>query len=172
MTIHAVKLYKLNDIQWVFDDPGRNIYAEAFVAGADTLVDRILRHEHLNPEGNLVLQFSTITWAPFTDTIYKLNYDTIKNEELKEGQGTYYIGPESHSLWLCPTLLDYYDEPPAAIFVKIKGEHVEDDEADYWQAKAESEAIPDSDSKIKQGIQRLKTVYKQMRRSNDTNPGN
>ena len=127
MTINAVKLYKLNNIQWVFDDPGKNIYAEAFVAGADTkAVDSILEHGHLDPEGDLVFQFSTGTWEPYEDTIYKLNFDIdAKNEQLKEGQGAFYVGPDFHSLWLSPRLLDYYDEPPGAIYVRIIGDHLD-----------------------------------------------
>ena len=127
MTMHAVKIYKLNNLEWVFDDPGRNIYAEAFVAGADTkAVDSILEHGYLDPEGDLVFQFSTGTWEPYEDTIYKLNFDIdAKNEQLKEGQGAFYVGPDFHSLWLSPTLLDYYDEPPGSIYVRIIGDHLD-----------------------------------------------
>ena len=126
MTMHAVKIYKLNNLEWVFDDPGKNIYEEAFRAGADTMIDKILEHEHLDPEGDLVFQFSTGTWEPYEDTIYKLNFDIdAKNEQLKEGQGAFYVGPDFHSLWLSPTLLDYYDEPPGSIYVRIIGDHLD-----------------------------------------------
>ena len=126
MTMHAVKIYKLNNLEWVFDDPGRNIYAEAFVAGADTkAVDSILEHGYLDPEGDLVFQFSTGTWEPYEDIIYKLYRDDDKNKQLKEGQGAFYKGPAEHSLWLNPRLLDYYDELPLAIYVRIKGDHLD-----------------------------------------------
>ena len=126
MTMHAVKIYKLNNLEWVFDDPGRNIYAEAFVAGADTkAVDSILEHGYLDPEGDLVFQFSTGTWEPYEDIIYKLYRDDDKNKQLKEGQGAFYVGPDFHSLWLSPTLLDYYDEPPGSIYVRIIGDHLD-----------------------------------------------
>ena len=126
MTMHAVKIYKLNNLEWVFDDPGKNIYEEAFRAGADTMIDKILEHEHLDPEGDLVFQFSTGTWEPYEDTIYKLNFDIdAKNEQLKEGQGAFYVDIDFHSLWLSPTLLDYYDEPPGSIYVRIIGDHLD-----------------------------------------------
>ena len=131
MTMHAVKIYKLNNLEWVFDDPGRNIYAEAFVAGADTkAVDSILEHGYLDPEGDLAFQFSTGTWAPYDDIIYKLYCDDDKNKQLKEGQGAFYEHPNfvdytKYSLWLSPRLLDYYDEPPGAIYVRIIGDHLD-----------------------------------------------
>mgnify|MGYP001328923372 CR=1 FL=1 len=130
MTMHAVKIYKLNNLEWVFDDPGRNIYAEAFRAGADTMIDKILEHEHLDPEGDLVFQFSTGTWEPYEDIIYKLYRDDDKNKQLKEGQGAFYEHPNfvdytKYSLWLSPRLLDYYDEPPGAIYVRIIGDHLD-----------------------------------------------
>ena len=123
MTIYAVKLYKLNNIQWVFDDPAKDIYAEAFVAGADTLIDKILEKHKLDPEGNLVLLFSTEFFpsANGSADVYKLKIDK-KNTKL--GEGTYYDLME-HKAWLCDTLLDYYKKPPKAIYFHIKGESKE-----------------------------------------------
>ena len=116
MTIYAVKLYKLNNIQWVFDDPERNIIAEAFVAGADTkAVDSILEHGYLDPEGDLILLFSTKFFPPNDDT-YKI---TISHKP-EPGGGTSY-NYNDHDLWLCDTLLDYYKKPPKQIYFQIKG---------------------------------------------------
>jgi len=116
MTIYAVKLYKLNNIQWVFDDPERNIIAEAFVAGADTLVDKVLEENNLDPEGDLILLFSTKFFPPNDDT-YKI---TISHKP-EPGGGTSY-NCNDHDLWLCDTLLDYYQKPPKKIYFQIKGE--------------------------------------------------
>ena len=138
MTINAVKLYKLNNIQWVFDDPGKKIYAEAFVAGADTLVDIILGEQKLDPEGDLVLLFSDMSFPAPRGEMYKIALEDDKNESLGPNGGTFYNyfdhtwnnptdfplhpAPLNHPLWLCPTLSDYYDKPPIAIYIHIKGQ--------------------------------------------------
>ena len=126
MTINAVKLYKLNNIQWVFDDPGKNIYAEAFVAGADTLVDIILGEQKLDPNGELVLLFSDMPFPAPSGEMYKLTLENHKNESLGPNEGTFYDYLD-HPLWLCPTLSDYYDKPPRAIYVHIKGQELPDE---------------------------------------------
>ena len=46
MSIYAVQLYKLYGVQWVFDDPSKDIVAEAFVSGADTLIDKIINEKY------------------------------------------------------------------------------------------------------------------------------
>ena len=43
MSIHAVKLYLLYGVQWVFDDPTKEIWAEAFISGADGVIDDLIK---------------------------------------------------------------------------------------------------------------------------------
>ena len=52
MSIYAVYLYKLYGMQWVFDDPSKKIVAEAFVSGADTLIDKIINEKYGPPDIN------------------------------------------------------------------------------------------------------------------------
>ena len=43
MTIHSLKLYKLYHTQWVFDDPAKEIWAEAFTSGTDDVIEMVIK---------------------------------------------------------------------------------------------------------------------------------
>jgi len=109
MSIYSVKLYKLNDLQWVFDDPAKDIYREAFVAGADTLIDKIIGEYDKNL--SYTLQFST---KDFPGSIMlNLVDSTINNPRISEvtDTGSWWESAqeEPHMLWLCDTLDEYIE---------------------------------------------------------------
>ena len=107
MSIYSVKLYKLNGLQWVFDDPAKDIYREAFVAGADTLIDKIIGK--YDKDANYTLQFST------KDFPGSIMIDLIENpiewDEVPEitDTGSWWVTAQEkpHVLWLCDTLDEY-----------------------------------------------------------------
>ena len=109
MSIYSVKLYKLNELQWVFDDPDKNIYREAFVAGADTLIDKIIGK--YDKDLSYTLQFST---KDFPGSIMiNLVDSTIDNPRISEvtDTGSWWetAQDEPHMLWLCDTLDEYIE---------------------------------------------------------------
>ena len=125
MSIYAVKLYKLNGMQWVFDDPTNNIYREAFVAGADTLIDKIIARDHNLDEvknKEFVLTFSLIDF-PGSTIIERLSQKAAMSygaNELVESGSWWHSDPEDQLLWLCPTLSVYADDEVDTLFFQIK----------------------------------------------------
>lgn len=109
MSIYSVKLYKLNGLQWVFDDPAKDIYREAFVAGADTLIDKIIGK--YDKDTNYTLQFST---KDFPGSIMiNLIEDPKEWDEVPEitDTGSWWVTAQEkpHVLWLCDTLDEYIE---------------------------------------------------------------
>ncbi len=105
MTIHAYKYFG----QWVFDDDKVGLDKEAFVGGADTLLDKFD-----NGSGKLTIVFSAIAF-PGHEISLKL-IETIDNGE----SGSTYFCPElTHTAWFCPALLKYMSPPPKFIFAKL-----------------------------------------------------
>ena len=137
MSIYAIKLYKFADIQWVFDDPSKGIVAEAFVGGADTLIDNIIEmkfgeDERMWLEG-YVMRFSANDF-PGSHCIEHLPIEGLK--QLKENNieiidnGSYWLynggaakNDDGDVLWLCDTLDEYFGIDDKLLFfdiVKVK----------------------------------------------------
>jgi hypothetical protein len=139
MSIYAVHLYKLYGIQWVFDDPSKKIVAEAFVSGADTLIDKIITEKFGNPDDNTwfndnyIMRFSGNDF-PGSHCIEYQPREGLRNNsiDLKEGMeivdsGSYWVYNEDegeHLLWLCETLDEYFgDDDKLLFFDIIKGDN-------------------------------------------------
>jgi hypothetical protein len=108
--------------QWVFDDESRGLDKEAFVSGADSIMDMLYLAAHGSeaafiPEG---AQFSLC----FSDTLFKghqyqFNWVEDNGMELYDDLWTLYTEATSDiSGWLCPALLTYFPEPPKKIYVE------------------------------------------------------
>lgn len=105
--IHTIAPYKWNG-QWVFDDESVGLVKEPFVAGADTLIDKIS-----DGATSCVMLFSEF---PFPGADHK-----IKKLGKGIGGGTdYYHEGLDHRLWLCPALFKYYPKAPKNIYIQIK----------------------------------------------------
>jgi hypothetical protein len=96
---------------WVFDDPRTGLVQEPFVAGADTMIDRITA-DLADPEHGFTMIFSA---KPFPGHQYRLDW-------LREGDGGNWYRSEQLNLdgWLCPALLLYFSEAPKQLFVQVK----------------------------------------------------
>ena len=104
-SITALYAYKYHG-QWVFDDATTGLVKEAFVAGADTLLDELTG----NAEAARIL-FSS---KPFPGAISLLMLDTHPSGT------TYYCGKYHHPVWLCPALYLYLNPAPSEIYVSAK----------------------------------------------------
>jgi Family of unknown function (DUF6717) len=99
--------------QWVFDDESKELDKEAFVAGADTLLDKLTDNG-----SKCIVVFSEHN---FPDAEHVVE---IQGPEM---DGTNYYSAElDHVLWLCPALLKYFNSPPENIFFQIKPQSDED----------------------------------------------
>tara|TARA_R100001463_G_scaffold81001_6_gene135472 strand:- start:151 stop:609 length:459 start_codon:yes stop_codon:yes gene_type:complete len=130
MSIYAVHLYKLYGQQWVFDDVANDIIAEAFIAGADRLLDHWVKD--YDPNNTYILQFSEEDF-PGSKIIESVDKSYIRKLHETDpahimeivDTGTYWSSPDLPSeknqdiLWLCPTLDVYFDNNIKLLYYNI-----------------------------------------------------
>jgi hypothetical protein len=81
--------------QWAFDDPHVGLHREAFVSGADVMMDKLVA-EIPNAEKGFRLLFSA---SPFPGCTAKLEW------RREEHGGNWYYSPQFEiEGWLCPAL--------------------------------------------------------------------
>ncbi len=108
--INVIAPYKYLDI-WVFDDAKKDLVQEAFVGGADTIIDLLTSHIP-NASSGFVLIFSG---AEFPGYQHRVEW------RREQGTGNVYYSPDLQvEGWLCPALLRYFGSPPAEIFLQVK----------------------------------------------------
>lgn len=102
-SLYIIYPYKQNGI-WMFDDKERDIKGEAFVAGADTVLDKLCKGRV-----DCTIVFSHIKFPSAKLTAKYISGDITS--------GTDYYCPEvEQNLWLCPTLGAYYNYSPEIIY--------------------------------------------------------
>jgi hypothetical protein len=96
---------------WVFDDASTGLVQEPFVAGADTIIERMV--EHIPNAGNGVsILFSA---APFPGYTHELLW------RREDCGGNWFYSPRFDlEGWLCPALFKYFEAVPLNLFVQIK----------------------------------------------------
>jgi Family of unknown function (DUF6717) len=109
-SINVIAPYKHHGM-WVFDDPRVGLAQEPFVAGADSMIDRVVA-DIPDADRGFTLVFSA---APFPDHQLRLDWDR------EDSGGNWYrsadLGMEG---WLCPALFKYFPAAPKSIFVQVK----------------------------------------------------
>jgi hypothetical protein len=108
--INVIAPYRYLDM-WVFDDPRVGLFAEPFVGGADTMIDRVTANIP-EAERGFVMIFSG---TPFPGHQFTLIW---RREE--RGGNVYYAQQLDAEGWLCPALMRYFDRTPAEIYVQVK----------------------------------------------------
>jgi hypothetical protein len=111
-TIGMIEVYKFNGY-WVFDDAATGLSREAFVAGADMLIDNIVA-DIPNAETGFICVFSK---NPFPTYQYKLKLKT-RGDDIS---GNWYTCEELEiDSWLCGSLYKYFDVEPETIYIEVK----------------------------------------------------
>ena len=96
---------------WVFDDPHVGLHREAFVSGADLMMDKLVANLP-DAEKGFRLIFSA---TPFPGYTAKLQW---RREEFG---GNWYYSPQfDMEGWLCPALFKYFPAAPGEIYVKAE----------------------------------------------------
>jgi hypothetical protein len=108
--INVIAPYKHHDM-WVFDDPRVGLVQEPFVAGADTMIDRVVA-DIPDAEHGFTLIFSS---TPFPRHQYRLDW-----RRSEAGGNWYYAEQLDMEGWLCPALVKYFQEAPKALYVQTK----------------------------------------------------
>ncbi len=96
---------------WVFDDSAVGLYREPFVAGIDTMIDRLVA-DIPNADRGFRAIFSA---APFPGYDVKLEW-----RRADSGGNWYYSGQFNMEGWLCPAMFKYFSAAPREIYVKAE----------------------------------------------------
>jgi hypothetical protein len=107
MVIHP---YKENGT-WMFDDPQTGLVREPFVAGADTIIDRMVEGM-TDAEAGVTILFSA---APFPG--YQHDFEWQRAEH---GGNWYHSSEYGAEGWLCPALFKYFDAAPQRLYIQVK----------------------------------------------------
>jgi len=109
-SIMVISPYKYQGT-WAFDDDSVGLRREAFVSGADEIIDCLVR-DIPDAAGGFALLFSA---GPFPGYQAQLDW---RREEF-DGNW-YYSATLDMEGWLCPSLLKYFDSAPARIYAQFK----------------------------------------------------
>ncbi|MHC5209872.1 MAG: DUF6717 family protein [Planctomycetota bacterium] len=107
--LHVIHPYKVEGT-WVFDDERVGLVREPFIAGADTIIDRMVATLP-DAEQGFRLVFSA---RPFPGNDMKL---TRRREE--DGGHWYESADLALEGWLCPALLKYFDDAPLELYAQF-----------------------------------------------------
>ena len=102
---------------WVFDDQRVGLDKEPFVAGADTMIDTVVRLKAIpNAEDGFLMVFSA---QPFPDADFELDW---LRPDGNVYQGRFEIEGQTQEMegWLCPALNLYYPEAPKKLYVQVR----------------------------------------------------
>jgi hypothetical protein len=118
-SIRCISPYKWNGL-WVFDDPNTGLEREAFVAGADVIIDQATAHIRDAANG-FILLFSD---NPFPNHQVRLDLvETLKSDdpgEIGMCGSTYQCQSLGLTGWLCPSLYLYFASIPQHIYTQFK----------------------------------------------------
>jgi hypothetical protein len=96
---------------WVFDDPAVGLAKEPFIAGIDTMIDKIVANIP-NADRGFRAIFSA---QPFPGADFKLEW-----RRAGDGGNWYYSDQFKMEGWLCPALFKYFPSTPREIYVKVE----------------------------------------------------
>jgi hypothetical protein len=113
-SIIAIHPYKYEGM-WVFDDPAVGLRQEPFVAGADTVIDRMVESIP-NAETGFTLLFSA---NPFPGCQAEFEW-----RRAEAGGNWYYSRALGMEGWLCPALFKYFESAPAKIYAQFRAKGV------------------------------------------------
>lgn len=108
--IIAIHPYKCGAL-WVFDDEAVGLRQEPFIAGADTVIDHLVR-DIPDAENGFTILFSS---RPFPG--YQVEFDW-RREEM--GGNWYYSADHDMEGWLCPALFRYFHTAPKKIYAQFR----------------------------------------------------
>ena len=109
-SLFVIAPYKYEGM-WVFDDPSVGLSKEPFIAGIDTMIDKVVASIPDADKGFRAIFSAT----PFPGADFKLEW---RREE--SGGNWYYSDQFKMEGWLCPALLKYFPSAPREIYVKVE----------------------------------------------------
>lgn len=110
-SIFVIAPYKWNDL-WVFDDPDRGLVREAFVAGADTVIDSGTARIPGAKRG-FILIFSATEFPTAQISLTRIRGNKTQGN-------TYRCDQTQAEAWLCPALYRYFPKAPERLFAEFR----------------------------------------------------
>ena len=96
---------------WVFDDAAVGLVKEPFVSGADRIIDRLVEQVP-DAHNGFILIFSEL---PFPG--HQVSLEWLREEC---GGNVYRCNELDMVGWLCPALLQYFNDPPKQIHAEVR----------------------------------------------------
>ena len=110
ISLMVIAPYKHNGM-WVFDDPAVGLNKEPFIAGIDTMIDKMTANIR-DPQNGFRAVFSASAFPGYTE---KLEW-----RRSESGGNWYYSDHYKMEGWLCPALFKYFAEAPKEIYVRAE----------------------------------------------------
>jgi uncharacterized protein DUF6717 len=133
-TINVIAPYRIHGA-WVFDDPRVGLAQEPVINGADTLIDRAVANI-LGADRGFFLIFSGL---PFPGNVIRLIWGHCDMDG-----NWYHAEGLDHEAWLCPALLNYFDDVPKTMYLQCKAKPQDAKHPSEWTVKSQ-QPIPDAD---------------------------
>ena len=108
--LFVIAPYKYEGL-WVFDDPAVGLSKEPFIAGIDTMIDKVVADIPRAERGFRAIFSAT----PFPGHNFKLEW-----RRGESGGNWYYSNQFKMEGWFCPALLRYFPSAPREIYVKVE----------------------------------------------------
>ena len=109
-SIVAIHPYKHQGL-WVFDDERVGLVQEPFVAGADTVIEKMVE-DIPDAQTGFTLLFSA---GPFP------GHQAVFEWRREEMGGNWYYSPQlDMEGWLCPALFQYFDTAPQKLYAQFR----------------------------------------------------
>ncbi len=107
---------------WVFDDERTGLDAEPFVAGADDLIDYLLRKKRIRTKAKTGFNaiFAKQEFRGVDAELTFKKFAQMGSVYIPEGLKDFKNSDGSREVWLCPALNLYFKNSPEKIFVGIK----------------------------------------------------
>ena len=109
-TLFVIVPYKYEGM-WVFDDPAVGLSREPFIAGVETMIDKVVVNIPNADKGFRAI-FSA---SRFPSADFKLEW-----RRGESGGNWYYSDQFKMEGWLCPALFKYFPSAPREIYVRAE----------------------------------------------------
>ena len=108
-------VYKNHRNQWVFDDADVGLVQEAFVAGADKVMDKLTEDYTVSARKGFKLYMRDMLPENTENSIEITHSEALFHDIL--GKSNYYnCDALGHRVWLCPNLYRFVTETPQVIW--------------------------------------------------------
>jgi hypothetical protein len=111
----TLSVYKNAMEQWVFDDSDVGLVQEAFVAGANEIMDKLTEHYVDTADSRFTLHMREAIPEDVTNAIECIHSEHVSHDILG-GSDYYNCSALNRRIWLCPNLYRYISSTPQILW--------------------------------------------------------